>query len=69
MEVVSGTLFAMEESIKAKLLAIGATSKEKAATVQEARLDAQEQNWLRYIAGGLFAKVKKAADKRYYVAA
>src|SRR3972149_5189387 len=28
MEVVSGTLFAMEESIRAKLLAAGATSRE-----------------------------------------
>jgi hypothetical protein len=69
MEVVSGTLFAMEESIRAKLLAVGATSREKAATVQEAHLDTQEQNWLSYIAGGLFAGVKKAADRRYYVAA
>jgi hypothetical protein len=69
IEIVSGTLFAMEESIKAKLLAIGATSKEKAATVQEAQLDMQERNWIRYIAGGLFARVKKAADGRYYVAA
>jgi hypothetical protein len=68
MEAVSGTLFAIEESIGAKLLAIGATSREKAATVQEAHLDAQEQNWLHYIAGGLFARVKKAGDGRFYVA-
>ena len=69
MEAVSGTLFAMEESIRTKLLAAGATSRERAATVQEAHLDAQEQNWLHYIAGGLFAKVKKTADgRRFYVA-
>lgn len=67
MEVVSGTLFAMEESIRTKLLAVGATSREKAVTVEEAHLDMQEQNWLHYIAGGLFAGVKKAEDKRFYV--
>ena len=68
MEVVSGTLFAMEASIRAKLLAVGATSRNKAATVQEAHLDVQEQNWLHYIAGGLFARVKKTKDERFYVA-
>jgi hypothetical protein len=44
-----------------------ATSKEKAVTAQEAHLDMQELNWLSYIAGGLFARVKKTKDKRYYV--
>jgi hypothetical protein len=68
MEVVSWTLFAMQERIRAKLLAIGATSIEKAVTVQEAHLDMQEQNWLHYIAGGLLARVKKTEGKRYYVA-
>jgi len=68
MEVVSGILFAMQESIRAKLLAVGATSIEKAVTVQEAHLDMQEQNWLHYIAGGLLARVKKTEGKRYYVA-
>jgi hypothetical protein len=67
MEAVSGTLFAMEESIMTKLLAAGATSREKAATTQEAHLDVQEQNWLHYIAGGLFARVKKTGDGRFYV--
>ena len=68
MEVVSGTIFKMEQSIRAKLLAVGATSKVKAVTIQEANLDMQEQNWLDYVAGGLFAIVKKTEDKRYYVA-
>lgn len=68
MEVVSGTLFAMEERIMTKLLAVGATSREKAMTVDEAHLDFQEQNWLHYIAGGLFARVKTTADGRFYVA-
>jgi hypothetical protein len=69
MEVVSGTIFKMEQCIRAKLRAAGATSKEKAVTIQEAHFDMQEQNWLSYVAGGLFAVVKKTEDKRYYIAA
>ena len=41
--------------------------KTKAVTAQKANLDMQEKNWLNYIAGGLFAKVKKTKDKRYYL--
>ena len=67
MEMISGLLFGLEERISAKLKNAGATSKEKAITAQEASLDMQEQNWLNYIAGGLFARVKKTKDKRYYV--
>jgi hypothetical protein len=67
MEVVSGTLFSMEERIRTKLIAAGATSSEKAITSQEANLDMQEQNWIHYIAGGLFARIKKTADNLYYV--
>jgi len=48
-------------------MGVGAVSKEKAVTVQEADLDVQERNWLVYIAGGLFSKVKKTKDKRYYI--
>jgi len=68
MEVASGTVFAMQQRIIAKLRATGATSREKAATAQEAHLDMQEQNWLHYIAGGFASRVKKTRDKRYYVA-
>ena len=67
MALVSGTLFAIQQRISAKLLEMEATSKEKAVTAQEAHLDIQELNWLNYIAGGLFARVKKTEDKRYYV--
>jgi hypothetical protein len=66
MNGFSGIAFKMEESIKAKLVELGATSKNNAVTIQDANLDAQEQNWLDYIAGGLFARVKKTEDKRYY---
>lgn len=68
MEVVSGTLFKLQERIRVKLVTAGATSIEKAITVQEAHFDMQEQNWLNYVAGGLFASVKKTQDKRYYTA-
>jgi hypothetical protein len=68
MQVASGTFYGMQQSIVAKLLAMGATSREKAVTAQEANLDMQEKNWLNYIAGGLFARVKKTKDKRYYLA-
>lgn len=68
MEIVSGTLFSMEERIKIKLIKAGATSQEKAVTAQDAHLDMQEGNWVHYIAGGLFANVKKTATNLYYVA-
>ena len=67
MEGCSGTIYAMQQRIRAKLLALDATSREKAVTAQEANLDEQESNWLRYVAGGLLARVKKTKDKRYYV--
>ena len=68
MAAVSGTVLIMQERIIAKLRATGATSKEKAVTAREAHLDMQEQNWLRYVAGGFLARVKKTRDNRYYVA-
>jgi hypothetical protein len=53
MEASSGTVFAMQQRIIAKLLVTDVTSRNKAVTVHEAHLDMQEQNWLHYIAGGL----------------
>ncbi len=67
MEVISGILFGMEERIRAKLIAVGATSHEKAVTAEQAQLDSQEENWIHYIAGGMFAGVKKTTDNLYYV--
>ena len=67
MNGFSGIAFRMEESIKAKLIEIGATSKTRAVAIQDTNLDTQELNWLDYIAGGLFAQVKKTNDRRYYV--
>jgi len=68
MERVSATFLKMEQNIKAKLLLAGATSIEKAVTLEEADLDMQEENWLNYVAGGLFSCVKKTRNKRYYTA-
>jgi hypothetical protein len=68
MEVVAMTFLRIQERIWIKLMAAGATSIERAVTVQEAHLDMQAQNWLNYVAGGLFARVKKTREKRYYTA-
>ena len=57
----------METRISEKLEAANATSLERAVTFVEAKLDREEQNWLGYVAGGLFARVKKTKDKRYYI--
>jgi hypothetical protein len=67
MNACSGTVYAMQQRIIAKLLETDATSTIKAVTAQEAHLDMQEQNWLHYVAGGLNSKVKKTKDKRYYI--
>ena len=58
---------AIQERIREKLLEAGATSLPRAVTIEESKLDAEEKNWLSYIAGGLFSAVKKTKDKRYYV--
>lgn len=68
MEASSGTVYAMQQRIIAKLVATDATSTVKAVTAQGANFDMQEQNWLDYVAGGLDSKVRMTKDKRYYVA-
>lgn len=67
MEATSGTLFAVEAGIRSKLVTMGATSIEKAATSQQANFSLKEENWIDYIAGGMFAQIKKTKDRRYYV--
>lgn len=69
MESVSTIFLAMEQRIRDKLLVVGATSIDKAVREEEANLDIQEQNWLDYVAGGLFACVKKTKSGRYYTGA
>ena len=68
MEEVSKTISEMQQKIAFKLRAVGTNSRDNAVTVREVDFDDPEQNWLDYIAGGLFALVKKTQDKRYYVA-
>jgi ribosomal protein S8E len=68
MNEVSKTVSEMQQRIATKLRAVGANSRENAVTAREANFDDPEQNWLCYIAGGLFALIKKTPDKRYYVA-
>ena len=67
MEVTSGILYAIQARITSKLVAVGATSREKAVTGQQAQFSMKEQNWIDYIAGGMGATVKKTIDGRFYV--
>lgn len=68
METTTGVLYGLEMSIRAKLIAIGATSSETAVTGQQADLSMQETNWMDYIAGGMFATIKKTRNRQFYVA-
>ena len=54
MEEVSQTIYAMQQRIASKLRAVGANTRDKAVTAQAANLGFPEQNWLSYVAGGLF---------------
>ncbi len=63
MEKVSATFLKMEYGIRAKLSSVDATSIDKAVTIEEVDLYMQKQNWLDYVAGGLFASVKKTKNK------
>ncbi|NIR86150.1 hypothetical protein GWO13_00720 [Candidatus Bathyarchaeota archaeon] len=64
---LSGLQFRMRQRIISKIEKAGATSREKAVTIEEAGLDMQEQKWLTYFAGVFLGKVKKTKDKRYYI--
>ena len=64
---LSGIHFRMHQKIIDKLKKAGATSKERAATIEEARFDLEELQWLDYFAGIFLGKVKKTKDYRYYV--
>jgi len=64
---LSGVQFIMRHRIVGKLEKAGATSMQKAVTIEEARFDLQEQRWLGYVAGGFFSQVKKTKHQRYYV--
>jgi len=57
----------MHYRIISKIEKAGATSKEKAVTIEEADLDLEEQQWLNYFAGTFLGTIKKTKDQRYYV--
>ncbi len=64
---LSGLQFKMRYRIISKIEKAGATSIEKAVTVEEAGLDFQELNWLEYFAGVFLEVIKKTEDQRYYI--
>ena len=64
---MSGIQFKMHQKIIHKFVKVGATSKERAVTFQEADLNLQEQYWLDYFAGVFLGKIKKTEDNRYYI--
>ena len=64
---MSGIQFKMQQRLIRKFMKAGATSKEKAVTVEEAKLDEQETYWLDYFAGVFLGKIKRTEDHRYYV--
>jgi len=57
----------MQQRIIYKMEKAGATSWEKAVTIEQANLDLHEELWLDYFAGDIFGKIKKTIDKKYYV--
>jgi hypothetical protein len=64
---LSGLDSVMCHNIVSKLKKVGAISKERAVTIEEAELNSREQNWLPYFAGVFLGEIKKTDDKRYYV--
>ena len=64
---LSGFQNVMHYRLVAKIRKAGATSKEKAVTIEEAEFDLQERQWLNYFAGAFLDEIKKTSDKRYYI--
>ena len=63
---MSGIQFIMHQRIIRKFMKAGANSEETAVTIEEAKLDLQEQGWLDYFAGSFLGSIKKTKDQRYY---
>ena len=57
----------MRYRIAFKIEKAGATSKEKAVSIEEAKLNLEELQWLDYFAGAFLGEIKKTEDKRYYI--
>ena len=64
---LSGIQFKMRYRIVSKIEKAGATSKEKAVTIEGADLNLVELQWLDYFAGAFLGEIKKTEDKRYYI--
>ena len=52
--------------IEDKLQRVGAVSRDKAVTLEEAKLNLQEIGWLPYLADGFVSTIRKTKDGRYY---
>ena len=64
---LSGIQFKMRQQLIRRFKKVGAISKEKATTFEEADLDFQEQCWLPYFAVTFLGRIKKTEDHRYYI--
>lgn len=64
---MSGMQFKMELRLIRKLQKAGATSRENAVTVLEAKLDEQEEDWIDYFAGSFLESIKKTQNHTYYL--
>lgn len=64
---MSGIQFKMRYKLIHKLEKMGATSKDRALTCEEARFGVKETWWIDYFAGEFLGKIKKTKNHRYYV--
>ena len=64
---MSGIQYKMRHRLIHKLEKMGATSKEKALTCEQAQFEPQEMYWISYFAGEFLGKIKKTKNHRYYV--
>ena len=63
---MSGIQYKMQQRIVHKLKKAGATSIEKAVTIEEASIDITEESWVYYFAGDYLGKIRKNGNDRYY---
>lgn len=56
----------MQQRIIYKLEKAGATSIEKAVTIEQARMDSVEESWLYYFTGDYLGPIRKTENYRYY---
>ena len=63
---MSGIQYQMHYRIIRKFKKAGAISEETSVTIEDAKLDLQEESWLNYFAGSFLGNIKKTKDNRYY---